>query len=184
MVPLGITTLTSLTNRLDKKHKIIVAAVAFLIILFLASKLTFWTMIFIVVASIAETYNARFRTPIHLDFVKLGTVLTSVAYGAPVGIFVGIASTIFSKIFSSRLDFTVMISIIGIAIMAVLADAFSAVSITALGITLVLLYYLITTPVHLMIGEELGYAFVYALSSIAVNIVLFSQVAPRLVGLL
>ena len=139
---------------------------------------------FIVVASLAETYNARFRTPIHLDFVKLGTVLTSSAYGAPVGIFVGIASTFFSKLFSSRLDFTILISLIGITVMAILADAFSGISITALGIALVLVYYLITMPINLMLGEELGHAIVYVASSVAVNVVLFSQVAPRLIGLL
>ncbi|MEK6854523.1 MAG: hypothetical protein AABX60_04255 [Nanoarchaeota archaeon] len=184
MATLGMATLTSLTNRLDKGQKIAIAAVVFLLILFLASRLTFWTMIFIVVASLAETYNARFRTPIHLDFVKLGTVLTASAYGAPVGIFVGIASTFFSKLFSSRLDFTILISLIGITVMAILADAFSGISITALGIALVLVYYLITMPINLMLGEELGHAIVYVASSVAVNVVLFSQVAPRLIGLL
>ncbi|MBI2141463.1 hypothetical protein HYU16_03490 [Candidatus Woesearchaeota archaeon] len=184
MAVLGVTALRSLTSRLDKRQKIAIAAVAFLLILFLASRLTFWTMIFIVVASMAETYNARFRTPVHLDFVKLGTVLTASAYGAPIGIFVGIASTFFSKLFSARLDFTILISLIGITLMAILADAFSGASITALGIVLVLLYYLITTPINLMLGEEPGYAFAYVVSSVAVNVVLFSQVAPRLIGLL
>lgn len=176
--------LTNLASRLSKGQKIATAAVVFLLILFLASRLTFWTTIFIAVASIAEIYNSRFRTPLHLDLVKLGTILTSSAYGAPVGIFVGIASTFFSKLFSSRLDFTILISLIGITVMAILADAFSGASITTLGIVLVLLYYLITTPINLMLGEEPGYAIVYVASSVAVNVVLFSQVAPRLIGLL
>ena len=68
--------------------------------------------------------------------------------------------------------------------MAVLADVFSAAPITTLGIALVVVYYLITTPINLLMGEEPGYAFAYVISSVAVNVVLFSQVAPRLIGLL
>lgn len=184
MAMLGITTLTSLTGRLGKGQKIAIAAAVFLLILFLASRLTFWTTIFIAVASIAEIYNSHFRTPLHFDLVKLGTVLTASAYGAPVGIFVGIASTFFSKLFSSRLDATILISVIGITAMAVLADVFSAITITTLGVALVAVYYLITTPINLLMGEEPGYAFAYVTSSLAVNFVLFTQIAPRILPLL
>ncbi len=171
-------------DKLSKRHKIAAAAIVFLLILFAASRVTFWAAVFIIAASIAETYNNRFRTPLHFDLVKLGTVLTASAYGAPVGIFVGIASTFFSKLFSSRLDATILISVIGITAMAVLADAFSSVAITTLGIALVAVYYLITTPINLLMGEEPGYAFAYVTSSLAVNFVLFTQVAPRIVPLL
>lgn len=171
-------------GRLERKEKAIIVAAAFMALLFFAAKVAFWVLLFILVASIAEIYNNEFRTPIHFDLVKLGTILTSIAYGAPAGIFVGLTSTFFSKLFSSRLSANIIVSFIGIIAISVLADAFSRAPITALGISLVFVYYLITSPIILMMGENPGYALVYVLSSIVINIMLFTMVAPKLVGLL
>ena len=161
----------SMLGRLSTQQKVAIAAVVFL-------------LIFILVASIAEVYNNQFRTPIHFDLVKLGTILASSAYGAGLGIFVGLASSFFSKLFSGRLNATFAISAVGIIIIAFLAAAFSEANITTLGISLVAVYYLITTPLNLMMGEEIAYAAAYVASSLLVNAFLFIVVAPRLAGLL
>ncbi len=174
----------SLLSRLGTKQKVVVAAAMFMIILFLAAKVAFWALLFILAASIAEIYNKEFRTPIHFDLVKLGTILASSAYGAGVGIFVGIASSFFSKLFSGRLNATFVISALGIIIISLLAAAFSNANITTLGISLVAVYYLITTPINLMMGEDLAYAAAYVASSLLVNAFLFIVVAPKLAGLL
>ena len=91
----------SMLGRLSTQQKVAIAAAVFLLILFLAAKVAFWALLFILVASIAEVYNNQFRTPIHFDLVKLGTILASSAYGAGLGIFVGLASSFFSKLFSA-----------------------------------------------------------------------------------
>lgn len=171
-------------DRTDKKIKIAVLAAAFLLVLFTASKVAFWALVFIFAASVAEIYNAYVRTPLHLDLVKLGTILVAAAYGAPTGIFVGLASTFFAKLFSMRLDLRIAISFAGIILIAILADLFSGVPITVLGISLVATYYLVTSPINLLLGEEPAYAAVYVGSSLAVNAVLFMAVAPKLAGLL
>lgn len=175
---------SGLFGKLGTKQKATIAAAAFMIILFFAAKVAFWVLIFVFIASIAEIYNHEFRTPIHFDLVKLGTVLTSTAYGAPAGIFVGIASTFFSKMFSSRLSANIIVSFVGIIIISLLAHAFSGAPITALGISLVFVYYLITSPIILMMGENPAYAALYVFSSIVINILLFSLVAPKLIRLL
>ena len=167
-----------------KKIRIAIVAVAFLLVLLVASKMAFWALIFIFAASTAELYNASVRTPLHLDLVKLGTILTAAAYGAPAGIFVGLASTFFAKLFSLRLDFRIVISFAGIIIIALLAHAFSQVPIKLLGISLVAVYYLVTSPINLLMGEEPAYAAAYVGSSLLVNAMLFIAVAPRLAGLL
>ena len=174
----------SMLGRLSTQQKVAIAAAVFLLILFLAAKVAFWALLFILVASIAEVYNNQFRTPIHFDLVKLGTILASSAYGAGLGIFVGLASSFFSKLFSGRLNATFAISAVGIIIIAFLAAAFSEANITTLGISLVAVYYLITTPLNLMMGEEIAYAAAYVASSLLVNAFLFIVVAPRLAGLL
>ena len=168
----------------DRKLKLLLAIAAFLLILFVAWRVAFWSLVFIFAASVAEIYNTHFRTPFHFDLTKLGTILAAVAYGAGVGIFVGISATVFSKIFASRLDFTALPSIAAITLIAVLAAVFSGSSITLLGISLVALYYAITSPINLYMGEDPPYAIAYVLSSLAVNVVLFTQVAPRIIGLL
>ncbi len=169
-------------NSADKRIKIAVLAAAFLLVLFTASKMAFWVLLFIFVASIAEIYNAYVRTPLHLDLVKLVTIMTAVAYGAPAGIFVGLTSTFFAKLFSMRLDFRIAISFAGIVLIAILADAFSHAPITVLGISLVALYYIVTSPINLLMGEEPAYAAAYVGSSLLVNAMLFITVAPRLAG--
>lgn len=169
-------------NRLNRKVRIAVLAAAFLLVLFAASKMAFWVLLFIFAASIAEIYNAYVRTPLHLDLVKLGTILAAVSYGAPAGIFVGLTSTFFAKLFSLRMDFKIAISFAGIIIIAILADAFSGAPISFLGILLVALYYLITSPINLLLGEEPAYAAVYVGSSLLVNAMLFLTLAPKLVG--
>ncbi|MBI2176412.1 hypothetical protein HYU40_03650 [Candidatus Woesearchaeota archaeon] len=171
-------------NSMDRKIRIAVLAAVFLLVLFAGSRMAFWVLVFIFVASVAEIYNAYVRTPVHLDLVKLGTVLAAVSYGAPAGIFVGLTSTFFAKLFSMRLDFRIVISFAGIILMAILADAFSGAPTTVLGISLVALYYLVTSPINLLLGEEPAYAAVYVGSSLAVNAALFIAVAPRLAGLL
>ena len=171
-------------SKLRTRQKVVVALAAFMLVLFFAAKMAFWALVFIFAASIAEIYNNEFRTPVHFDLVKLGTILTSVSYGAPPGIFVGLASTFFSKLFSSRLNPTIIISFLGIIIIAVLADLFSETSITKLGIILVAVYYLITSPLNLLMGEEPAYAIAYVASSLAVNITLFLVVAPMLIGIM
>lgn len=169
-------------NSADRRLKVALLAAAFLLVLFAASKMAFWVLLFIFAASIAEIYNAYVRTPLHLDLVKLGTVLAAVAYGAPAGIFVGLTSTFFAKLFSMRLDFRIVISFAGIVLIAILAGAFPHVPITALGISLVALYYLVTSPINLLMGEEPAYAVAYVGSSLLVNAMLFITVAPRLAG--
>ncbi|MBI2144577.1 hypothetical protein HYU17_05535 [Candidatus Woesearchaeota archaeon] len=171
-------------SSLTAGQKAIAAMAAFMVVMFFAAKVAFWALVFIFLASIAEIYNNEFRTPVHFDFVKLGTVMMAVSHGAAAGIFVGLASTFFSKLFSSRLDATVAISLAGVTAMAVLAGLFSSAPIAALGIALVAVYYLITTPINLIMGEEPGYALMYVLTSLAVNFLLFSQVAPRIMPLL
>ncbi len=169
-------------NRLDKRVRIFILAAAFLLVLFAASKMAFWVLLFIFAASIAEIYNAYVRTPLHLDLVKLVTILTAVSYGAPAGIFVGLTSTFFAKLFSMRLDFRIVISFAGIIMIALLANAFSNVPIKLLGISLVALYYIVTSPINLLMGEEPAYAAAYVGSSLLVNAMLFITVAPRLAG--
>ena len=176
--------LLSHISSLDKKAKIGIFAAAFLLVLFAASKMAFWVLVFIFAASVAEIYNAYVRTPLHLDLVKLGTILTAAAYGAPAGIFVGLTSTFFAKLFSLRLDFRIVISFAGIIVIAILANAFSNVPIKILGIALVVVYYLITSPIDLLMGVEPAYAVVYVGSSLLVNATLFIAVAPSLAGML
>ena len=171
-------------NKADKRVRIAILASAFLLVLFAASRMAFWVLVFIFAASVAEIYNAYVRTPLHLDLVKLGTILTAAVYGAPAGIFVGLTSTFFAKLFSLRLDFRIVISFAGIIIIALLAHAFSQVPIKLLGIALVAVYYLLTSPINLLMGEEPAYAAVYVGSSLLVNAMLFITVAPKLAGLL
>jgi hypothetical protein len=183
-LPGNLSTIFCRISKLDRKYKIAAFAAILLLLLFSASRMAFWVLIFIAVASVAEMYNAYFRTPLHLDFTKFGTILIAAAYGPGPGIFVGLTSTFFSKLFSLRLDPRILLSFAGIILIAFLASAFSTTNISVLGIVLVLVYYLAISPINILMGEEPMYAFAYIGTSLAFNAFLFLAFAPTVARLL
>ncbi len=131
-------------------------------------------------ASISTFYQNFFKSPVNFELIKLATILVSVSYGLIAGLAVGIISTIASKIISERLDHTSFSSIIGIAVVAVLAAMFSNIDIVTLGIGLTVVYHIITAPMQMAMGGTLAYGAVYVGTNLLFNIALFSRLAPFL----
>lgn len=174
----------NLLKKIDGNTRNLLIAFSIIVLLFAAARSLFWIIVFIAIASISEIYNTSVKSPIHFDLVKLATILTSIAYGAWWGIFVGLTSSFLSKLLSERLTGNVFISFAGIILIAFLAEKFSNVYITTLGMGLVLLYYAVTSPINIAFGTDLGYALVYVGSSIFINYFLFTSVAPVLINFL
>jgi hypothetical protein len=166
-------------------------AIVALIILFLVSYL-FNTSIkslivmamFIVIGSFSTFYFNYAQPPIHFETVKLGTILTAVAYGVFPGIVVGVVSTFFGKVLIGRIDEKLPLSMATIALVAVGTAIFSTASITTLGIVLVLSYNITMFILSMFLGGDLAWNIPYEASNFIINVLWFTRIAPWLLPLI
>ena len=166
-------------------HWLFLAAALLLVYIVTSSMKAIVVLLLLTVAgSLSTIYYHYFHGPVNFELVKLSTVLAAVAYGMIPALFVGIAATMFSRLLSGRMDATLIVSIAGIAVMAVLAAVFNSMNIVWLGIALVLLYHLLTAPLQLMMGGSLGYGAMFVGTNILFNVILFSRVAPILLAVI
>ncbi|MBI3034610.1 hypothetical protein HYY72_05620 [Candidatus Woesearchaeota archaeon] len=139
--------------------------------------------IFVIVASFSTFYYNYVHSPVNFELVKFVTIISSVAYGFFVGISVGVITTIFSRIWSGRIDQRTLISIFGIAIISIAASMLKGYDIKLVGIALVALYHLITVPISLSIGDNPWFAMTYAATNLLINSFIFINLAPVVMGL-
>lgn len=171
------------------KKLLIAAAVFFALFIFVLPSINFIKFmliipIFIILGSFSTFYHNYFHAPIDFELVKLFTVLAAVAYGIFPGIFVGVASTLFGRILSGRIDHRMIFSISAIAVISILAAAFSNSDIFVLGLALTIVYHIITAPFSLLMGDNPGFGALYIGSNIVFNIFFFAKIAPLLLPVL
>ena len=140
--------------------------------------------VFIVMGSFSTFYFNYARPPIHFETVKLGTILTAVAYGIYPAIVVGVVSTFFGKVLIGRIDEKLPISMIGISLVAVCAGIFSGASIAQLGILLVLAYNIVMFTLTQVLGGDLAWNLPYEASNFLVNLFWFTRIAPWLLPII
>ena len=129
-------------------------------------------------------YHHFFRSPINFEMIKLVTVLSSVAYGIPAGIFVGFSSNLLGHVLAGKIDDTLITSFAGNAIMAVVAGSLSVTSMLWVGMVAVIANYALIIPFIFIFGRNLGHAAVWIVSNLLFNFLLFSHAAPLLIKLL
>lgn len=169
-----------------RKHylkAIAVLALLFIISLFfnISVKAIFVMSAFIIAGSFSTFYFNYARVPIHLETVKLGTILCAVAYGIYPGIVVGIIATFFGKVLVGRIDEKLPLSMVTISLVAVAAGLFSAADITLLGIVIVLFYNIVMFLLTHFLGGDLAWNLPYETSNFLVNLFWFTRIAPWLI---
>lgn len=140
--------------------------------------------VLILVGAFSMFYHHYFRSPMNFELIKLVTVLSSVAYGIPAGLFVGFSSNILGHVFASKLDDTIFTSSIGNAIIAIVAGLLAHSSIFTAGMTAVGMNYAFIIPFIFLTGRDLGYASVWIITNVMFNTFLFSRIAPFILKLL
>lgn len=166
---------------------ILMAALAALALIFLFGQSIKFMLIvtaLIVAASLSTFYHNYLKSPVNLELIKFATILTAATYGLIIGLTVAVISTIASKIISEKLDQTAIVSLLGITAVAIAASILSSWNIVTLGITLVLLYHLITAPLQMALGGTFAYGVVYVGSNVLFNVLIFSRIAPMVVGVM
>ncbi|MBI2143407.1 hypothetical protein HYU20_03650 [Candidatus Woesearchaeota archaeon] len=179
----GLESLTSFLKFLVEKKLIVVMAVAAAVLLFF-----FWAYVkllavmafFIAIAAVSMIYNRWVKLSVGVEFVMLGLVITSIAFGRLPGLIVGVVGLFLAEVISERFTYSTFVSFIGVAVVAVISPTvFGWVdSITAAGILLTVIYDAIIIPGYLLLGSNIGRSAFFVVTHIIFNIWVFSFIAP------
>jgi hypothetical protein len=170
----------------ERKGIIIVAAAAVIVFLF------FWVYIkamvvmaaLIILGFCSLLYNRFIRISLGLEFILLVTVLSGVLYGPFAAFFVGAIALFSAEVFNQSFQHSTIVSFIGLASVSFALAHISDMSISALGILMVLLYNAIIAPGYLLMGSAPWKTILFTATDIPFNIWVFLVIAPRLLELL
>jgi len=176
----------ALSEFLATRRILFVLAVVALFILLAGSalKLLIAIPILIAVGAFSMFYHHFISSPVNFELVKFVTVLSSVAYGIPAGLFVGFASNVLGHILSGKLDDTLITSIVGNAIIALVAGILPGNDMFTIGMLAVLANYAFIVPFIFVMGRNLGHAAVWVGTNVVFNLFLFSQIAPFVIRIM
>ena len=185
----GFENFTAFVSFLVEKKLIILFALAAIVLLFF-----FWSYIkvlvvmamFIAIGAMSMLYNRWIKVSLGIEFVMLGLIVTSVAFGRLPGLVVGMAGLFLAEVLSERFTYSTFVSFIGIAVVALTTpNIFNQTnSITATGIIMTVIYDAVIAPGYLLLGSNAGKTALFVVTHIIFNIWVFSFVAPLLVKIL
>lgn len=181
----GLESLNSFIRFLTEKKLIVFLAIAAVVLLFF-----FWAYIkllavmafFIALGAASMIYNRWIKVSVGVEFIMLGLVVTSIAFGRLPGMIVGVVGFFLAEIISERLTYSTFVSFLGAAVIAMIApNVFHQTnSITSAGIMLTILYDAIIIPGYLLLGSNVGRSAFFVVTHIIFNIWAFSFIAPML----
>ena len=120
-----------------------------------------------------------------IELIMLITVLGSFVYGARTGALLGAAAMLMDYALAARFSYFVPITTAAYALIGLAAGSFSASGITAVGIAATIIYNIVTSFIIVaFMGGHLEKCLRFGLSNIALNFVLFTAVAPKLLSIL
>lgn len=185
----GLESLASFLKFLVEKKLIVVIAIAAAVLLFF-----FWAYVkllavmafFIALGAVSMVYNRWVKLSVGVEFVMLGLVITSIAFGRLPGLVVGVVGLFLAEVISERFTYSTFVSFIGVAVVAVIAPTvFGWVgSITSAGILLTVIYDAIIIPGYLLLGSNIGRSAFFVATHIIFNIWAFSFIAPMVFRIL
>lgn len=129
-------------------------------------------------------YHRYIRTPLGIELITFGVVISGRLFGPAAAMVVGFTSLLGAELFTGSLQHKTIVSFLGILIMGFLTQFFSAYSVTTEGIILVIIYDAIIIPGYLALGSSPVRSALFVITHIAFNIWVFSTIAPVVYGIL
>jgi len=181
--------LATYSKRLTGKHYIILALLLLALLFFFNNiKAIIAVGILGVLASYSKFYQRYIKVPGVVELLMFSTVMTSIAYGPVVGAVFGIMASIAADIIGSDIDLFSFVDAFGRGVIGILAFNFYSPegSIVALGLIMTLIFYAISLPIYLFLGDlELKLkAVVYIPLNLGFNFVIFSSLGNLLLKVL
>ena len=185
----GLESFNSFARVLVARRLIVLLALAAVVLLFF-----FWAYVkllvvmafFIALGAVSMLYNRWIKVSAGVEFVMLGLVITSIAFGRLPGLIVGLVGLFLAEIISERFTYSTFVSFIGIAVVGIIAPNIfhQTNSITSAGIMLTIIYDAIIIPGYLLLGSSVGRSAFFVITHIIFNIWVFSFIAPLVLKVL
>lgn len=180
----GFENFTAFARFLVEKKLIILLAIAAVVLLFFfwsQVKVIFAMAAFTALAAVSMLYNRWIKVSLGVEFVMLGLVVTTLAFGRLPGLIVGIVGLFLAEVLSERFTYSTFVSFIGIAVVGLVAPnifGMTGESITATGIIMTLVYDAVIAPGYILLGSNAGRTVLFVVTHIIFNIWVFSFIAP------
>ena len=122
---------------------------------------------------------------IGIELIMVITVLGSFVYGPKTGALLGATAMLMDYALSARFSYFFPVTTTAYALIGLIAGSFSSLGIAAVGIAATVIYNLATSFIIVaFMGGDLGKCVRFGLSNLALNFVLFTAVAPKLLSIL
>ncbi len=177
-------------KKLQREYKYFIYAISFIaaiLFLILSSKIRAAIIVtaFILLNRIITTYKMFIRVPLEFEFLTLGIVLSTIAFGVKAGLVIAIFGCIVSFILGfelSMFSFPMFMGYISVAASAFLLKGFDVVTI---GLVATLVNNLIVFfSYHFLFGYNLSKNISFSLSNIIFNAILFLNFSEGLLKLI
>ena len=120
-----------------------------------------------------------------IELVMLITILGSFVYGPTTGAILGVTAMLMDYALTTRFSYFVPVTTGAYAMMGIFAASFLSFGITTVGIAAAIIYNIITSIIIVaFMGGHLEKCLRFGISNIALNVILFTTVVPRLMGVL
>jgi hypothetical protein len=137
----------------------------------------------IIIGFCSLLYNRFVRVSLGIELVMLSTVTAGVLYGPAAAFITGGIALFAAEVFNQSFQHSTLISFLGIAAVSIAIPFFSPwLSITALGMTMALLYNAIIFPGYLLLGSQPWKCILFSTTDLAFNAWVFIAIAPGIVG--
>jgi hypothetical protein len=159
--------------------------VLFIVVFFTLMKNAFLVFLLILFAWIIKFYQRYVDFEFGFDLTLFAAILTSYAYGSIVGIFTGFTALFLATSWNGRYTPSVLFGFVLIFFIGLIVPGLTALSITAVGITITILYDLIQFSVYMLfLGGKIHKAVIFALTHSTFNIWVFYSIAPKFLGIM
>ncbi|MFH1182322.1 MAG: hypothetical protein V1702_05155 [Candidatus Woesearchaeota archaeon] len=139
----------------------------------------------IIIGFCSMLYNRFIKVSLGIEFIMLSTVTAGFLYGPLAAFITGGIALFAAEVFNQSFQHSTVVSFLGIAAVSIAMPFFSPwLSITALGITMTILYNAIIFPGYILLGSQPWRCILFTSTDIAFNAWVFVAIAPKLIGLL
>lgn len=120
-----------------------------------------------------------------IELIMLITVLGSFVYGPKTGALLGAIAMLMDYALSARFSYFVPVTTAAYMLVGLVAGSFSSLGIATVGIAATIIYNLVTSFIIVaFMGGHIDKCLRFALSNLALNFVLFTAIAPKLLSIL
>jgi len=175
--------LKSLYSHIKKNKKIVLLSFIILFLILTYSqyiKTLIVSIIFILFSSISKIYHKFFKSTIGIDLVLFLTLIISITYNQFLGFFVGFSGLILADMIATKINYTSLISLIGLTMVILLSKFLINFPIIIGMIILTLIYELISVILYYLMGSSPQKIFIFLISHIIFNLFMILSFAETI----